>query len=105
MYLETKYIAANWTTYDFEQYKYLYDLEKCIVRDDEILSLRYKPYIFKHVQAIARTNDNELKLKNETFSSDFKLDSEMKLLVFLNLITYRFILTACTSKLLLRVYI
>lgn len=61
MYLETKYIAANWTTYDFEQYKYLYDLEKCIVRDDEILSLYYKPYIFKHVQA--RTNDNELKLK------------------------------------------
>lgn len=103
MYLETKYIAANWTTYDFEQYKYLYDLEKCIVRDDEILSLHYKPYIFKHVQA--RTNDNILKLKNETFSSDFKLDSEMKLLVFLNLITYRFILTACTSKLLLRVYI
>lgn len=103
MYLETKYIAANWTTYDFEQYKYLYDLEKCIVRDDEILNLHYKPYIFKHVQA--RTNDNELKLKNETFSSDFKLDSEMKLLVFLNLITYRFILTACTSKLLLRVYI
>lgn len=103
MYLETKYIAANWTTYDFEQYKYLYDLEKCIVRDDEILSLHYKPYIFKHVQA--RTNDSELKLKNETFSSDFKLDSEMKLLVFLNLITYRFILTACTSKLLLRVYI
>lgn len=103
MYLETKYIAANWTTYDFEQYKYVYDLEKCIVRDDEILSLHYKPYIFKHVQA--RTNDNELKLKNETFSSDFKLDSEMKLLVFLNLITYRFILTACTSKLLLRVYI
>lgn len=103
MYLETKYIAANWTTYDFEQYKYLYDLEKCIVRDDEILSLHYKPYIFKHVQA--RTNDNELKLKNETFSSDFKLDSEMKLLVFLNLITYRFILTVCTSKLLLRVYI
>lgn len=103
MYLETKYIAANWTTYDFEQYKYLYDLEKCIVRDDEILSLHYKPYIFKHVQA--RTNINELKLKNETFSSDFKLDSEMKLLVFLNLITYRFILTACTSKLLLRVYI
>lgn len=47
MYLETKYIAANWTTYDFEQYKYLYDLEKCIVRDDEILSLHYKPYIFK----------------------------------------------------------
>lgn len=103
MYLETKYIAANWTTYDFEQYKYLYDLEKFIVRDDEILSLHYKPYIFKHVQA--RTNDNELKLKNETFSSDFKLDSEMKLLVFLNLITFRFILTACTSKLLLRVYI
>lgn len=103
MYLETKYIAANWTTYNFEQYKYLYDLEKCIVRDDEILSLHYKPYIFKHVQA--RTNDNELKLKNETFSSDFKLDSEMKLLVFLNLITLRFILTACTSKLLLRVYI
>lgn len=103
MYLETKYIAANWTTYDFEQYKYLYDLEKCIVRDDEILSLHYKSYIFKHVQA--RTNNNELKLKNETFSSDFKLDSEMKLLVFLNLITYRFILTACTSKLLLRVYI
>lgn len=61
MYLETKYIAANWTTYDFEQYKYLYDLEKCIVRDDEILSLHYKPYIFKHVQA--RTNNNELKLK------------------------------------------
>lgn len=64
MYLETKYIAANWTTYDFEQYKYLYDLEivrSCIVRDDEILSLHYKPYIFKHVQA--RTNDNELKLK------------------------------------------
>lgn len=84
----------------------MYDLEKCIVRDDEILSLHYKPYtlcIFKHVQT--RTNDNELKLKNETFSSDFKLDSEMKLLVFLNLITYRFILTACTSKLLLRVYI
>lgn len=94
MYLETKYIAANWTMYDFEQYKYLCDLEKCIVRDDEILSLHYKPYIFKHVQA--RTNDNELKLKNETFSSDFKLDSEMKLLVFLSLITFRFILTACT---------
>lgn len=103
MYLETKCIATKWTTYDFEQYKYLYDLEKCIVRDDEILSLHYKPYIFKHVQA--RTNDNELKLKNETFSSDFKLDSEMKLLVFLNLITFRFILTACTSKLLLHVYI
>lgn len=103
MYLETKCIATKWTTYDFEQYKYLYDLEKCIVRDDEILSLHYKPYIFKHVQA--RTNYNELKLKYETFSSDFKLDSEMKLLVFLNLITFRFILTACTSKLLLRVYI
>lgn len=61
MYLETKYIAANWTTYDFEQYKYLYDLGKCIVRDDEILTLHYKPYIFNYVQA--RTNDNELKLK------------------------------------------